>query len=457
MEGFLVFAALAGSPSDARFEWRTPAQISRSLQPLIQEAYVATDDGALRIEPAADTLEWMLDVPGARQELRIGIGLRGEEDVIGFVAAVPLSLRLRGEEQPAVEVSLLCVRPEWRGKGLTRLLLEELRRRCAAAGMRCAIYTSARPRRVRPLLIAECFHRPLRARELLAAGFFGEPEEGSSASASSSSSTTTSTTTTAASHAALRSAAHAAARLPERPPRRLWRGSRLASPRLDRMSEDDAAECCRLARRHAAAFELAHGYSLDDFRHRFLGRGARSFVLRSAAASSAAEHADGVDGGEEDGGADDGGAAASRVADSRGAIIGFVGFTLLPLRTASRRRPGRRIVQAQLLGIAIAPGARREPPTSPDAISPDATSPDAISLLLGGALHAARRDGAAVFNALAVGDLSPRRLAALGFSRGDGITFVHLESDDGRLVERLLGGGPRMIEPARASWTPLLS
>ena len=104
-------AVLSTSASRPEFEFWSASRIARELPPLIEAAYVATDDDELRLDPPPGMLRWMLSPPGMRDELQVGIGVRGEAQLIGFVAAVPSALRLRGERhQAAVEVSLLCLR-----------------------------------------------------------------------------------------------------------------------------------------------------------------------------------------------------------------------------------------------------------------------------------------------------------------------------------------------------------
>jgi GNAT superfamily N-acetyltransferase len=436
---FLTLSAvLSTSASRAEFEFWSASRIARELPPLIEAAYVATDDDELRLDPPPGMLRWMLSPPGMRDELQVGIGVRGEAQLIGFVAAVPSALRLRGERhQAAVEVSLLCLRRQWRGQGLTRVLLEELRRRCDAAGVQLAVYTASRPRRVRPLLRAACFHRPLLAKALLESAFLRAEATDNAADPNESAAAKEQTRITAAD---VRKALYEAARLPQ-PLRRTP-----SSPRLRRMRADDALECLALSDEHARAFALAHSFSMAQFRHRFLGCGAISLVLRGRPRHSRhrclfwrrRSHLEGSGGGHGSGGGDAGSGGADggggTGAGGGGPLLGFISFTLLPLRSAS----GKRLVQAQLLGLALMPGAPTE---------------ETLERLVDGALRTARREGAAVFNALAVGDLSPARLAALGFVQGDGETFVHVEHSSA--VDA--ADEPQTIDPSAVSWTPMLS
>ena len=120
----------------------------------------------------------MLDAPGGAENLRVGLGCRGESGLVAFVCAIPSPLVYdRTPLESAVEVSLLCVHREWRGRGLTKLLLAELRRRADVADVRCAIFTEARPRYTLPMLRADCYHRPLSVANLVRSGFWELSEQ----------------------------------------------------------------------------------------------------------------------------------------------------------------------------------------------------------------------------------------------------------------------------------------
>ena len=79
----------------------------------------------------------------------------------------------------------------------------------------------------------------------------------------------------------------------------------------------------------------------------------------------------------------------------------------------------------------------------PDQLQPDRQKVTCVARVFGG-------------NALAVGDLSPARLAALGFAQGDGETFVHVEHS-GAVDAADAPREPQTIDPSAVSWTPMLS
>ena len=162
------------------------------------------------------------------------------------------------------------------------------------------------------------------------------------------------------------------------------------------MRRADAELCRALLDSRAAAFALSPSFqTLEAFEHRFLGTGAHSFVLR---------------GGD-------------------GAPLGFISFSLLPLRAAS----GARVVQAQLLGYA----------TTTSTVVDD----DLLAELLSGALREAKRLGVHVFNANRQAELTPRLLESLGFRQGDASSFICLDGG---------GSGGGRVAAEEVAWWPVL-
>jgi GNAT superfamily N-acetyltransferase len=352
-----------------RLEWRRVT--APALHKLLESSYVASDDGSLALDYPESTLRWMLSAPGTCEELQLGLAEPGSRSLVACVCAAPCGLLVDGERREALEVGLLCVHHSWRSLGLTPMLLQELRARASRLGLKCAVYTLASARGA-PLLRARCFHRPLRPAALRQSGFWAAAEQGEEGKEA-------------------RAAEKRAVALP--------RG--LGAPRLRRMRASDVARCLELLEQRARRFAVAPSFSEAEFRHRFLGGAARSFVVDAPARA-------------------------------------FVSFMLVPLRT--RAHP---VLQAQLLGYAAADAGEGE--EEGDGGAGAGPRPKA---LLAAALRAARREGAHVFNALALAEHTPLLLGALGFGEGDALTSVHL----------LMGGGaagPTSVPASGVAWLPL--
>jgi len=164
--------------------------------------------------------------------------------------------------------------------------------------------------------------------------------------------------------------------------------------RLRRLRPRDAAACRELLCVCATEADLGAWPSLEQFRHRYLDVPAVCSLLLPASRPGAPARA-------------------------------FVSFALQPVRTPHARP----VIQAVLLGLAVAPG-------------------ESVHWVLAEALAAARARGAHVFNALPLGELTPRVLAALGFGEGDGSVHLYVEGGG--------GGAGKTLDPRRVGWIPLL-
>mmetsp|Transcript_49354 Transcript_49354/g.81965 ORF Transcript_49354/g.81965 Transcript_49354/m.81965 type:complete len:380 (+) Transcript_49354:89-1228(+) len=204
------------------------------IRALLDDSYVTSNDENFCMQYPPNVLRWLLSPPGACNALQVGLAERDRPGLVAFICALPVSLVVKGTKQQAVEVTLLCVHRKWRKCGLAALLISELRKRAMAQGISFAIYTSARPHG-RPLLSAQCYHRPLKPRHLIRSGFWQLPVGLS-----------------------IRSVDAAALPLP-RVDRRLVR----------RMCRADVESCHRMFCARAQQYQLAASLTLAEFRHRF--------------------------------------------------------------------------------------------------------------------------------------------------------------------------------------------
>ena len=444
-------------------------EIRSQLEPLLRNSYVATPDDSLRLDYSARDLLWMLDAPDADANLRVGIGKCGESSLIGFVCAAPCNLHLNMEQQSAVEVSLLCVHRDWRGLGLTKLMLFELRKRARLAGLRCSIFTEVRPKYTPPLVRADCHHRPLRARELLRSGFWQLDEQQKEG---------------------------------EKPPsaRQLQKAIRLpklssiaSKETLERlppsflraMKEKDIDGCHKLIHERCVEYPLAPDFTREQFKHRFKSGNAKTLVLRRRRQRhSLWWHFKRLFRKRR-------GANGLPIADwhlldkqnyEKDAILGWASFILLPLKTKS----GERLVQAQMIGWALQ--LRDDTKAVPEydvraqyGVRPLERDPVEVELenyrrveplaltLLDGLLRLAHKSGAHVVNAHAIAELAerPSFLSRLGFGKGDEDAYVCIDPvvenkkpdasgapGSSPAVRKMLAEAP--LEPSKVGWLPLL-
>lgn len=161
-------------PLPAQFEWvDTDVDDDATLKivyTLLNENYVEDDDNMFRFDYSKEFLRWALKPPGFRREWHLGVRVKTNKKLVGFITAVPASLRVEGETIPLVEINFLCVHKNLRDKRLAPVLIKEITRRVNVTGIFQAVYTAGI---VIPKPVAKCryYHRSLNPKKLIAVGF----------------------------------------------------------------------------------------------------------------------------------------------------------------------------------------------------------------------------------------------------------------------------------------------
>lgn len=118
------------------------------------------DDGSFRLRYSSEFLRWALCPPGYLKDWHIAIREQSTKEIIGFVSAIPITVRVREQyvglsiliflqsiyaiysTLHAREVNFLCVHKKMRKKRLTPLLLKEATRRGQLEGVQQALWTA---------------------------------------------------------------------------------------------------------------------------------------------------------------------------------------------------------------------------------------------------------------------------------------------------------------------------
>jgi glycylpeptide N-tetradecanoyltransferase len=135
------------------------------------EHYAADPNNFLRLSYPIDTLRWALCPPNYKKEWHIGVRHSATGQLAGLITAVPSVMMSYGKKIDIVEINFLCVRSNFREKGLAPVLIREISRRVIIRKIWYAVYTSAL---VLPHSVSEVryFHRPLNIRKLVQIGFW---------------------------------------------------------------------------------------------------------------------------------------------------------------------------------------------------------------------------------------------------------------------------------------------
>ncbi|KOX79589.1 Glycylpeptide N-tetradecanoyltransferase 1, partial [Melipona quadrifasciata] len=158
----------------ADFQWDTlnlddPLVLSE-LYTLLSENYVEDDDAMFRFDYPPNFLKWALQSPGWCKEWHCGVRVTKSGRLVGFISAIPATLRVYNHTQKMVEINFLCVHKKLRSKRVAPVLIREITRRVNLEGIFQAVYTAGV---VLPKPIATCryWHRSLNPKKLIEVKF----------------------------------------------------------------------------------------------------------------------------------------------------------------------------------------------------------------------------------------------------------------------------------------------
>lgn len=144
--------------------------VVKEIYDLLMLNYVEDDDAMFRFKYTHDFLQWALQPPGYKTEWHIGVRVKGNNKLVGFITAVPASIQIRGNTQGMVEINFLCVHKKLRSKRLTPLLIKEITRRVNLTNIWQAAYTAGAVL-PKPVSTTQYWHRSLNPKKLISVGF----------------------------------------------------------------------------------------------------------------------------------------------------------------------------------------------------------------------------------------------------------------------------------------------
>ncbi|XP_051523433.1 glycylpeptide N-tetradecanoyltransferase 1b isoform X2 [Myxocyprinus asiaticus] len=142
----------------------------RELCDLLNENYTEEDDNTLRLQYSPQFLLWALCPPGWQSQWYCGVRVNASQKLVGFISAIPATIKIFDTEIKMVEVNFLCVHKKLRFKRMAPVLIKEITRRVHQQGVFQAVYSAST---VLPKPIASCryWHRSLNPRKLIELNF----------------------------------------------------------------------------------------------------------------------------------------------------------------------------------------------------------------------------------------------------------------------------------------------
>ncbi|MBN3312032.1 NMT1 tetradecanoyltransferase, partial [Atractosteus spatula] len=140
--------------------------VLKELYTLLNENYVEDDDNMFRFDYSPEFLLWALRPPGWLPQWHCGVRVVSNKKLVGFISAIPASIRIYDIEKKMVEINFLCVHKKLRSKRVAPVLIREITRRVNLQGIFQAVYTAGV---VLPKPVGTCryWHRSLNPRKLI--------------------------------------------------------------------------------------------------------------------------------------------------------------------------------------------------------------------------------------------------------------------------------------------------
>ncbi|XP_003383674.1 PREDICTED: glycylpeptide N-tetradecanoyltransferase 2-like [Amphimedon queenslandica] len=140
------------------------------LYKLLNENYVEDDDNMFRFDYSCEFLRWALQPPGWLPQWHCGVRVEGNKKLVGFISAIPATVRIRDHTQVLVEINFLCVHKRLRSKRVAPVLIKEITRRVNFEGIFQAVYTAGilLPK---PVAVCRYWHRSINPKKLVEVQF----------------------------------------------------------------------------------------------------------------------------------------------------------------------------------------------------------------------------------------------------------------------------------------------
>ena len=140
------------------------------LYEFLKTNYVEDEDHMFRFDYSKDFLKWHLTSPNYCPEWLISIvqldTKKNKKKMVGFIAGIPIKVCIHGYDIELAEIDFLCVKKEFRNKGLAPLLIREVSRRIHMRNKWWAVYTSG-TMLPKPFSETTYYHRNLNVKKLV--------------------------------------------------------------------------------------------------------------------------------------------------------------------------------------------------------------------------------------------------------------------------------------------------
>lgn len=157
-------------PLPETFEWSI-IDITKDIElnevyDFLKEHYVSDNSGMYRFRYTPNFLKWSLTPPDYQKDWIIGVRVKANKKLVGFISGVPLRVCVKGEVVNMAGIDFLCIHSRLRSKRLAPVLIKEVTRRVNLKGFHQAIYTIGKYVPT-PIAYTRYYYRPIDYKKLL--------------------------------------------------------------------------------------------------------------------------------------------------------------------------------------------------------------------------------------------------------------------------------------------------
>jgi glycylpeptide N-tetradecanoyltransferase len=164
------------------FEWVTlnvrDDKVLDIIHKFLIDNYVRDGDGTFALHYSKEFLLWAFTSPGYSDDLHLGVRVTGKQKLMGFIACIPLNLRLYDTVVKNAEINFLCVHKKLRNKRLAPVMIREIIRRGNLQNIWQGVYTSNNTF-YRCVAKTRYYHRIIDVKNCVDLGFTSPPERSS--------------------------------------------------------------------------------------------------------------------------------------------------------------------------------------------------------------------------------------------------------------------------------------
>jgi len=132
----------------------------------LRDNYVGDRSGNYRFRYTPQFIRWALTPPDYHKDWIIGVRVKANKKLVGFISGVPLKVSIRGTVVEMTAIDFLCIHTKLRTKRLAPVLIKEVTRRINLKGIWQAIYTVGKPIPT-PIAYTRYYYRSINYKKLL--------------------------------------------------------------------------------------------------------------------------------------------------------------------------------------------------------------------------------------------------------------------------------------------------